>query len=72
MKEPMDTVLYYRLIDAVRDSLDRAGRHGYRLHRAERHERWLDLGWLQDHLDETGHDAVPLLWGDRPLPPTTR
>lgn len=63
----MDTVLYYRLIDAVRDSLDRAGRHGYRLHRAERHERWLDLGWLQDHLDEAGHDAVPLLWGERPL-----
>jgi hypothetical protein len=63
----MDTVFFYRLIDAVRDSLDRAGRHGYTLHRAERHEVWLDLGWLQDHLEAAGHESVPLMWEGRAL-----
>src|SRR5207237_9033184 len=64
----MDSVLFYRLIDAVRDSLDRAGRSGYSLQRAEHHDLWLDLGWLQDHLDESGHESVPLMWEGRALP----
>jgi len=63
----MDTVLSYRLIDAVRDSLDRAGRHGFTLFRAERSSVWLNLDWLQDYLDEGGHEAIPLMWGDRAL-----
>src|SRR5439155_18893374 len=64
----MDMVFFYRLIDAVRDSLDRAGRPGFTLHRAERHELWLDLGWLQDCLDEAGHECLPLMWEGRSLP----
>jgi hypothetical protein len=63
----MDTIFYYRLMDAVRDSLDRAGRHGYTLYRAENHEAWLDLIWLQEYLDERGHEAVPLHWEGRAL-----
>lgn len=64
----MDTVFLYRLIDAVRDSLDRAGRHGYALHRADRHDVWFDLDWLQDYLHESGHESVPLMWEGRALP----
>jgi hypothetical protein len=63
----MDTALFYRLIDAVRDSLDRAGRHGYTLQRADRHEGWLDLRWLQDYLEESGHESIPLMWEGRAL-----
>ena len=63
----MDTVFYYRLMDAVRDSLDRAGRTGYALYRVESHELWLDLSWLQDFLETIGHESVPLLWEGRAL-----
>ena len=64
----MDTLLFYRLIDAVRDSLDRAGRQGYTLFRADRHEVWLDFSCLQDFLEEVGYDSVPMMWDGRPLP----
>src|SRR5262245_48213519 len=63
----MDAIFYYRLMDAVRDSLDRAGRQGYTLYRAEGHEVWLDLVWLQEYLDATGHESVPLMWDGRAL-----
>ena len=65
----MDAMILYRLLDAVRDSLDRAGRHGYVLHLADHAEDWFDLAWLQDYLEETGHDPVPLMWEGRALPP---
>jgi hypothetical protein len=64
----MDWLLFYRLIDAVRDSLDRAGRHGYTLSRADRHDVWLDLSWLQDFLDDAGYESIPLMWEGRSLP----
>jgi len=65
----MDKVILYRLMDAVRDSLDRAGRHGFTLFRLDLAEAWFDLSWLQDYLEESGHDSVPLLWEGRPFPP---
>jgi hypothetical protein len=55
-------------MDAVRDSLDRAGRHGFTLFRLDLAEAWFDLAWLQDYLEEFGHDSVPLLWEGRPFP----
>jgi hypothetical protein len=64
----MDTVFFYRLMDAVRDSLDRAGRHGYTLYRAQSHEHWLDLEWLQDFLEQRVYESVPLMWDGRALP----
>ncbi len=64
----MDTVFFYRLMDAVRDSLDRAGRHGYTLYRAQSHESWLDLEWLQDFLEQRVYESVPLMWDGRALP----
>lgn len=63
----MDSVILYRVIDAVRDSLDRAGREPYRLDRLIRSETWLDLAEFQDFLEETGHQTVPLWWDGRPL-----
>jgi hypothetical protein len=65
----MDSVFLYRLVDAVRDSLDRAGRHGYTLHRADRADAWLDPAWLQDYLEESEHEAVPLMWEGRAFTP---
>jgi hypothetical protein len=64
----MDTVFLYRLIDAVRDSLDRAGREGYTLDRLVQHESWLDLEEFTRFLRETGFQSVPLMWEGRPLP----
>jgi hypothetical protein len=63
----MDTVFLYRLMDAVRDSLDRADRQGYTLFRAERHEVWIDLPCLQEFLDQVGFESVPLMWEGRAL-----
>ncbi|HZE99563.1 MAG TPA: ATP-binding protein [Planctomycetota bacterium] len=60
-------MLFYRLIDAVHDSLDRAGREGYTLDRLNRTEAWLDFGEFQDFLDEAGFESVPLVWEGRPL-----
>lgn len=65
----MDTVILYRLMDAVRDSLDRAGRHGYALFRVDRAENWLHPAWVQDYFQEAPHDALPLLWEGRPFLP---
>jgi hypothetical protein len=64
----MDTVFLYRLIDAVRDSLDRCGREPYVLQRIVRHDQWLDFALLQDYLDQVGCDELPLHWEGRPLP----
>jgi SpoVK/Ycf46/Vps4 family AAA+-type ATPase len=64
----MDTLLHYRLIDAVRDSLDRAGREPYALGRLIQFDSWLDLEELDDFLDETGFQSVPLMWEGRALP----
>src|SRR6185295_17220656 len=65
----MDTVFFYRLMDAVRDSLHRAGRESYTLDRLLGYETWLDLGEFQAFLQETGHEAVPLSWEGRDLSP---
>src|SRR5436190_5179685 len=64
----MDTIFFYRLMDAVRDSLDRSGRHGYTLYRVQSHELWLDLEWLQDFLEQRVYESVPLMWDGRALP----
>ena len=64
----MDTVFLYRLMDAVRDSLDRAGRQGYSLFRLDRVESWFNLAWVQDYFEQSGHDLIPLLWEGRSLP----
>ena len=64
----MDKVILYRLMDAVRDSLDRAGRHGYSLHRLDRSPAWFNPAWLQDYLEQGGYDPVPLMWEGRALP----
>jgi len=64
----MDTVFLYRLIEAVRDSLDRCGRPPFVLRRLLRHEAWLDLDVLQDYLEGLGHESVPLVWEGRSLP----
>jgi len=64
----MDTVFFYRLIDAVRDSLDRAGREPYALQRIVRHDEWVDFALLQDYLDAVGCDEVPLYWEGRSFP----
>jgi len=64
----MDALFLYRLIDAVRESLNRAGREPYGLQRIVRHDEWLDLPLLQDYLDQIGCDELPLYWEGRPLP----
>lgn len=64
----MDTLFLYRLVEAVKDSLDRAGREGYALSRAEDLEDWFDLDDLSAFLGSRGAEAVPLLWDGRPLP----
>lgn len=65
----MDTFFFYRLMDAVRDSLHRAGRESYSLDRLLNYEAWLDLGEFQVFLQETGHDSVPISWEGRDLSP---
>lgn len=64
----MDTLFLYRLVEAVKDSLDRAGREGYALSRAGSIDDWFDLDDLSAFLDSRGAEAVPLLWDGRPLP----
>jgi hypothetical protein len=64
----MDTVLHYRLIEAVRRSLEAAGRDGFALSRAEDPEDWFFMPWLCDYLEGVEHQPVPLLWHGRPLP----
>jgi hypothetical protein len=65
----MDTVLFYRLLDAIRDSLDRVGREPYTLDHLVSWSSWLDLWEFQDFLRETGHESVPLSWEGRDLTP---
>ncbi len=64
----MDTLFLYRLVEAVRDSLDRSGREGYSVSRAEGAGDWFDLEDLSAFLDARNADPVPLLWEGRPLP----
>lgn len=67
----MDTLFPYRLIEAIRRTLDRAGEEPFLLFRAEDPGDWFHLGWLQDFLDHEEHREIPLLWEDgRTLPPT--
>jgi len=64
----MDTLFLYRLVEAVKDSLDRAGRDGFSAWRAASPDSWFDLDDLSVFFKLNGAEEVPLLWGGRPLP----
>ena len=64
----MDTVFYYRVIDAVKRSLICAGQEGYSLFRAEDHEYWFYLEWLFDYLKTLDHRTIPFQWEGQSLP----
>lgn len=64
----MDTVFYYRVIDAVKRSLVVAGEEGFDLFRAEDHDHWFNLEWLFDYLRTVEHQTIPFLWEGQSLP----
>ncbi len=64
----MDTLFLYRLVEAVQDSLDRAGREGFSAWRAEGPDSWFDFDDLSVFLNLNGAESVPILWEGRALP----
>lgn len=63
----METFLYYRLIQAVRESILAAGHTGFHLARAESYSRWFDLDRLFTFASSMEHQVIPLFWEGRPL-----
>lgn len=64
----MDTFLFYRLIEAVHDSLEAGGWTGFRLSRAAEPWWWTEGGRLAEYLKARGAREAPLLWNGRTLP----
>ena len=65
----MDFAIQYRLVEAVRRSLEGAGFTGFTLSRVESYSAWFDRAWMADYLDGLAVEEVPLLWEGLRLDP---
>lgn len=63
----METIFFYRLIEAVRQSLEAAGHTGFVLSLGERPYEWFDLDWLFDYAAKLDHAKPPFFWEGKPL-----
>src|SRR5438876_3881597 len=64
----MDTVFFYRLVEAVRQSLEAAGHPGLRFSFVDDPCGWFDLNRLFEYVEGVDHPRVPFLWEGMALP----
>lgn len=65
----MDFAIQYRLVAAVRRSLEGAGFTGFILSRVESYSAWFERAWMADYLAGLAVEEVPLLWEGLRLEP---
>ncbi len=63
----MEFAIQYRLVDAVRRSLEAAGFTGFTLSRVESCSALFDHAWIADYLDGLEVEEIPFLWKGRRL-----